>query len=133
MEKKNQHVIPECYLNAWCDPETPSGYTPYVWVHARDASTRKKRAPRKLFTETDFYTVKLGDGSRSLLIEDSFSVIEDRFARLRNSKLKGFANLTYEERGVLCVFTAMMSTRTKSQRENWRDFFTQLHDHVESM
>ena len=81
MEKKNQHVIPECYLKAWGDPATPEDYTPYVWVHTRDGSSTRRRAPKKLFTETDFYTVKLDDGSRSLVIEDSFSVIEDRFAR----------------------------------------------------
>jgi Protein of unknown function (DUF4238) len=133
MEKKNQHVIPECYLKAWCDPNTPMGQTSYVWVHSRDGLMAKKRAPRKLFTETDFYTVKLGDGSRSLVIENSFSVIEDRFARLRNSKLKEFAKLSDEERALLCVFTAMMSTRTKSQRANWTDFYSRLHDQVESM
>src|SRR5262249_33884013 len=88
MEKKNQHVIPECYLKSWCDLSTPKNYTPYVWVHTRDGSSTRKRAPQKLFTETDFYTVKLDDGSRSLVIEDSFSVIEDRFARLRNNSLK---------------------------------------------
>ena len=130
MEKKNQHVIPECYLKAWCDPATPKNYTPYVWVHTRDGSSTRKRAPQKLFTETDFYTVKLDDGSRSLVIEDSFSVIEDR---LRNNRLKDFAKLSDEERALLCVFTAMMSMRTKSQRANWTDFFSKLHDQVESM
>lgn len=133
MEKKNQHVIPECYLKAWCDSATAPGHTPYVWVHNRDGSSSKKKAPRKLFTETDFYTVRLEDGSRSLVIEDSFSVIEDRFARLRNDKIKEFAKLSDEERGLLCVFTAMMVTRTKSQRANWTDFYSRLHDQVESM
>ena len=133
MEKKNQHVIPECYLKAWCDPATPKNYAPYVWVHTRDGSSTRKRAPQKLFTETDFYTVKLDDGSRSLVIEDSFSVIEDRFARLRNNRLKDFAKLSEEERALLCVFTAMMSTRTKSQRANWTDFFSKVHDQVESI
>lgn len=133
MEKKNQHVIPECYLKAWGDPATPEDYTPYVWVHTRDGSSTRRRAPKKLFTETDFYTVKLDDGSRSLVIEDSFSVIEDRFARLRNTRLKGFAKLSDEERALLCVFTAMMSARTKSQRTNWTDFFSKVHDQVESI
>jgi hypothetical protein len=67
------------------------------------------------------------------VIEDSFSVIEDRFARLRNNRLKDFAKLSDEERALLCVFTAMMSTRTESQRANWTDFFFELHDQVESM
>ena len=105
-----------------------------AWVHTRvSCSSTRKRAPQKLFAETDFYTVKLDDGSRSLAIEDSFSVIEDRFARLRNCRLKEFAKLSEEERALLCVFTAMMSTRTKSQRANWTDFFCKLHDQVESM
>jgi len=133
MEKKKQHVIPECYLKAWCDPDTPSGYTPYVWIHSRDGSFTKNKAPQKLFTETDFYTVKLNDGSRSLVIEDTFAVIEDRFARLRRGRIEGLAKLTNEERALLCVFTAMMSTRTKSQRANWADFYSRLHDQVESM
>jgi Protein of unknown function (DUF4238) len=88
---------------------------------------------RSSLPKPDFYTVKLDDGSRSLVIEDSFSVIEDRFARLRSNSLKDFAKLGDEDRALLCVFTAMMSTRTKSQRANWTDFFSKLHDQVESM
>lgn len=132
MEKKKQHVIPECYLKAWCDPATPPGHTPYVWVHSRDGSSKRKRAPRKLFVESDFYTVKLEDGTRSLLIEDSFSVIEDRFVRLR-SNIQEFVRLSDEDRGLLCVFTAMMCSRTKSQRENWTQFASELHGMTESM
>jgi len=132
-EKRHQHVNPECYLKAWCDPSTPPGQTPYIWIHARDGSTTDKKAPKKAFRELDFYTIKLTDGSRCLQIEDSFSVIEDRFTHLRDKRIVKGVRLDDVDRGLLCVFAAMMFIRTKSERETFTKFYTDLHKMVSAM
>lgn len=118
---------------AWCDPATPSGQTPYIWIHTRDGSTRVNKAPEKVFRELDFYTIKLSDGSRCLDIEDSFSVIEDRFTQLRDRRIVKGVRLSDDDRGLLCVFSAMMFVRTKSERESFLKFYTGLHDMTVAM
>jgi hypothetical protein len=133
MEKRHQHVTPECYLKAWCDPATPSGQTPYIWIHVRDGSTCVNKAPKKVFRELEFYTIKLSDGSRCLDIEDSFSVIEDRFTQLRDRRIVKGVWLSDADRGLLCVFSAMTFVRTKSERESFLKFYTGLHDMTVSM
>src|SRR5712692_1636711 len=35
-KNKKQHVIPNCYLKAWCDPAMPAGQTPYIWRISRE-------------------------------------------------------------------------------------------------
>jgi hypothetical protein len=115
VDKKDQHVVPECYLKAWCDPASPVGYVPYVWVASRDGKHIRNKSPRKIFTSSDFYTIKLNDGSRNLVIEDTFSAIEDRFTRLRDSKLRKDAALDAEDLALLCVFSAMLCARVFTQ------------------
>jgi hypothetical protein len=133
MQKKRQHVIPECYLKAWCDPATPADYEPYIWIISENGTTKKKRAPRKSFVETEFYTVPLQDGTRNLVIEDSFSLIEDRFARLYREKIGLGADLDQTDRGLLCVFAAMMSSRTKSERRSLTKSFTEMHEMTKAL
>ncbi|HEY7001954.1 MAG TPA: DUF4238 domain-containing protein [Candidatus Udaeobacter sp.] len=132
-KKRHQHIIPECYLKEWCDPLTPPGHEPYIWIISPDGSNKKRKSPRKSFTETDFYTVKLADGSRNLVIEDSLSVIEDRFTRLRREAISRERQLDLDPRGVLCVFTAMMSVRTMPERRSLTKSFTELHEMTESL
>ncbi|PYO99123.1 MAG: hypothetical protein DMD61_08185 [Gemmatimonadetes bacterium] len=65
--KKAQHVIPQSYLKPWCDPQTPDGMEPYVWLISKDGNTTRKRSPNKSFTETDMYTIRLPDGGREFV------------------------------------------------------------------
>jgi hypothetical protein len=75
-----------------------------------------------------FRGAMVGDGSRCLQIEDSFSVIEDRFTQLRDERIVKGVRFNDADRGLLCVFSAMMFIRTKSERESFTKFFTELHD-----
>jgi hypothetical protein len=50
---KKPHFVPRSYLKAGCDPNTPEGQKPYVWVFSRDGSNSRRKAPDKLFRETD--------------------------------------------------------------------------------
>src|ERR1017187_3338756 len=51
-----QHIVSKCYLKAWCDPSTPKGQEPYIWLISRDGSEKTRRAPHKSLTKTNAYT-----------------------------------------------------------------------------
>jgi hypothetical protein len=97
---KDQHWVPRSYLNAWCDPDCPVLYVPYVHVFRRDGAYVGRRAPKNLFTENNLYTIKGKDGARDLRLEHGLSTIEDEFARLR-PKIERREPLTPEENGWL--------------------------------
>jgi hypothetical protein len=56
MDYKKQHVVTAAYLKEWCDPRTPVGHTPYVWLVSKDGQSVENKAPKNIFNETDFYT-----------------------------------------------------------------------------
>lgn len=131
MKKKSQHIIPKCYLRAWADPDCPSSQEPYLWLFSADGKEKKKKSPQKTFVETEMYTIKLPDGRRELIIEDTLSHIETSFVKVTKNKIKKSLSLDNEERTKLCIFTAAMFSRTKSQQENIKKFFGEIHNHVE--
>lgn len=131
-DKRKQHIVPASYLKAWCDPAAPPGQE-YIWITSADGTSTRKKSPRKIFRETDFYTIHLNDGARCLAIEDSFSQIEDRFARLRNDKILHCYDLSADERALLCTFAGMMSARTKSPRRSLTKSFSEIHEMTRSL
>src|SRR5688500_7740707 len=121
---KKQHYIPSSYLQAWCDLNTPPGQTPYVWRFSKDGSQVNKETPKKIFYETDLYTIFTPDGDRDLHLETSLSKVESAFARLRRLKLNQKKALTSQEHLELCMFVAAMHSRTigyaKYQSSQWQ-------------
>lgn len=117
-KNKNQHLVPESYLNAWCDPETQKGQEPYVWVFQKDGSGAKRKAPGNLFSETDTYTIKGPSGERDLRLETGLSKLEGKFAKVRREKLEKGVPLSDDDVKVLRMFTAAMMARTASQRKH---------------
>lgn len=65
---EKQHFVPQAYLRAWCDPTTPDGQEPYVWRFNKDGSDARRKAPAKIFRETDMYTIPLPGGGRDLVL-----------------------------------------------------------------
>ncbi len=132
MEKKKQHVIPNCYLKAWCDPVTPPGHTPSIWRISKDGSVKKRKSPEKSFTSTDRYTVTLPNGERSLVLEDTLAALEGQFVSAL-SRIRRRERLNAVDRAYLCMFAAAMHSRTMAQGEHWRKQMFLLHEMVESM
>jgi hypothetical protein len=128
VERGQQHKVPASYLRAWCDPATPQGYEPYVHVTSKDGQQTKRKAPRKIFTDTDAYTIKLPSGERELAIERTLGLIEDRFVRVRDEKIERRSALDEHDRADLCLFMAAMSLRTESRRVNMQRFANELHN-----
>lgn len=117
-ENKIQHFIPQTYLRAWCDPNTPPNYTPYVWRFNRDGSDPRKKAPEKIFQETDMYTIKGPNGERDLRLEKGLASLESDFAVIRDKKLKSQKIISKNEFFTICTFIAAMEARTKAMREH---------------
>jgi Protein of unknown function (DUF4238) len=129
MDRKLQHVIPNCYLKAWCDPRTPKGHSPYIWRISKDGKRKQKRSPEKSFRANDRYTITLADGSRDLALEDSLSSIEDDFAKVLTRVCRR-ETLEERDRACLCFFAAVMTSRTLAFGEHWREFFQTLNRQV---
>lgn len=104
-----------------------------MFVISKDGSKKSKKSPKKTFVETDMYTIKLPDGTRDLVIEDTLSHIETTFSRIIKHTINKRVSLSSEERAQLCIFTAAMSVRTKSQKDNFGKTFRELHEMVEDM
>src|ERR1019366_3691414 len=105
MQKKKQHVIPNCYLKAWCDPVTPPGHSPSIWRISKDGSRKKRKSPEKSFTSTDRYTITLPNGERSLALEDTLSALEGQFTAVLK-RVRRREHLTAVDRARLCLFAA---------------------------
>lgn len=127
-----QHLIPNCYLKAWCDPRTPETQTPYIWRIGRDGSSKKKKSPEKSFTATDRYTIALPTGEKNLMVENTLAGLENAFVSVR-AKIERKEELTQEDRATLCLFAAAMHSRTKRAGDHWQQTTQQLHDMVSSM
>lgn len=129
MDQKIQHWIPQSYLKAWVDPETPPNYEGYVWVFPRDGKNGKKKSPKKIFHKIDMYTFH-HEGERNLSLERLLSKIEGGFIRVKNNTLTPRKKLNTTDRSKLLTFMAAMRGRTLRQethlRDQWRDVHTQM-------
>lgn len=121
-EPKNQHIIPQCYLKQFVDPNTPAGYEPYVWIFERNTKTGKKKAPKNILAETDFYTLEGGDYS----IEKTLAQIESEYSVIFEKKIKNKLPLTPYEHAIFCAFVAAMLQRTMKQKEHIENYMDQM-------
>lgn len=128
-KKKTQHIIPKCYLRAWCDPDTPSGQCPFIWRISKDGGSKTKRSPEKSFKASDKYTIRLPNGQRNLVLEDTLGKIESDFVGVL-SKVRKRQKLSAGDRAHLCIFAAAMHGRTVSMGEHWRGQMQRLHEIV---
>jgi len=133
MEKKNQHIVPACYLKPWCDPNVPEHYEPYVWRISKDGAQKKNKPPRKILKEPDFYTIVRPDGSRDLTVEDTNARLEDRYCTLVRQKIALNTPIDNEDKALMCLFAALSLARSKKQKVRLQDSLGMLDDMVRSM
>lgn len=131
-EQAAQHVIPSCYLKDWCDPNTPTGESPYIWRISRDGATKRRRSPEKSFRSNNRYTIKLPNGDRDLTVENTLGGLENKFVSIR-TRIRRQETLTTRDRANLCLFTAAMQARTLRAGDHWRGSQQKHHDVVVSM
>jgi hypothetical protein len=110
--KSAQHTVPRCYLKSWTDPESPRGYEPYLWVLDVKTGEIRSRAPKNVFVENDFYTIRGQDGSRDLRLEDGLGGLEHAFDRIRREVLARHKAPTFMSSLKLAAFVAALKWRT---------------------
>jgi hypothetical protein len=83
------HFVPEFYLKGFTDPDTPAGHKPYLWIYKIDERRWRKRAPKNVATEPDYYTFMDRDGNRQDNVEGFLADLEGRTATvIRDSILR---------------------------------------------
>ncbi|MEN6351155.1 MAG: DUF4238 domain-containing protein, partial [Syntrophomonas sp.] len=120
MKHKRQHWIPQSYLKAWCDTNTPTEQTPYVWVFPREGGEGKNKSPENLFYEPDMYTIFKKDGERNLYLEKGLSKIEKQFADVRRRILYKHKPIDEESQFTILAFIACAFSRSQLQRDHQR-------------
>ncbi len=127
-----QHVVSNCYLKAWCDPLTPPGQEPFLWLISRDGLGKVKRAPKKSLTQTDVYTLKFDDGKTSPRVEKTLSQLETSFVQVQKT-ISGHSPLNPNERAYLSAFMAAMYSRTDPFARAMESAWSQLHERVKEV
>jgi len=107
------------------DPRTPALQEPYVWIFERNQRRGKKKAPKNILAETDFYTLK-GDYT----IEKTLAQIESEYSAIFDSKISKRIPLSPEEHILFCAFVAAMLQRTQKQKEHVEGFIDQIVEKV---
>jgi hypothetical protein len=131
-DPKDHHVIPNCYLKEWCDPDTPDGHTPYIWRISKDGKTNRRKAPEKSFTSRHRYRMSFPNGDQTLFVENTLGRVENDFVGVRE-KIKKRQPIDTADRLTICLFTAAMQSRTIRAGENWRKSSGELHDLTAAM
>jgi Protein of unknown function (DUF4238) len=129
----DQHFVPACYLKAWLEDDIPKGSTKpaFVWIFDQEGKNPQRKSPRRIFTETDLYTLRGADGARDLRLEHGLGEIEDGFTRVRNSKLNRRRELNTADWKWLCLFVATAYMRTKSMIDHHVGQWQKVFDMVE--
>jgi hypothetical protein len=125
---KAQHWIPKSYLEAWIDPEVPSGYEPYVNMISKDGREAKRRSPANTFTETDLYTAITPNGKRDLRLEHGLSTLESNFAIIRREHFASRRPVCMAEFSMILFFVAAMHFRTPAMRDHQAKFWQEIAD-----
>lgn len=133
MEKRRQHIIPQCYQKAWCDPATPANQTPYIWMVSKDGQQKKRKAPKKAFVSRDVYTIRLPNGERELIVEETLAMIESTFVNLIEHKVEKHYSLDWQDKANLCIFAAAMFSRVDPQSRTHAAFLQEIHENVKRM
>ena len=109
VHNKAHHWVPDSFLQAWTDPNRPVNYDPFVHLFDKTGKRLKPRNPSNIFNMPDLYTVFRGQ-ERDIRIEQSFSRLEQGFARTRRLIEKGELGGS-DGVAALYAFTAAMLVR----------------------
>jgi hypothetical protein len=121
-----QHIIPQCYLAEFVDPNTPPNYEHYVWIFNKGERTGRKKAPSNILKEPDVYTLTLKSGEKDYRIEETLSNLENKYATIFRTKIRNHIPLTEEEHILLCAFVSVMLQRTLRHKDNIEQFLDEL-------
>jgi len=122
----DHHFVPQFYLDAFCDPATPEGQDPWVWVADLKERTIRRKAPKNVASRSDYYAIPDSTGEKTHAIEEMFSRIESDAAPIVARLLRGEFDLSVKDRAALGHLMAAMATRGPSFRENIERFLAEV-------
>jgi len=120
-------------LKQFADPHTPRGHEPYVWIFERRSKKGKKKAPKNIFTEADFYTFTGMDSGKNYALERTLAQIESDYSTVYEQSIRNKKPLGQKEHATICAFVAAMLQRTMKQKEHIEDYFERLRVMVEDL
>jgi len=133
MKHKRQHYVPQSYLVAWADAQTPAEYEPYVWIIDKHSLQISNRAPKNILFEIDLYTLRTEEAERDLSLEQGLSRLERDFIRIRDDVIADHLPLNESDRTSLIAFMAAMHSRTHASGERWKPFWQELLHKMKAM
>ena len=124
---KIQHYVPQFLLRNF-----GNGKKNQVWVYDKAANRSFSTNAKNIASESRFYDFELNGQIMSL--EPMLSTLETKAKPIIESILKAdsLAVLGDEDKAMLAVFLSVQFTRTKTFREQWRDFPKMLREHFEA-
>ena len=106
-----QHYVPRVYLQGFTDPATPTSQEPYVWVLDSKQKSVKRRSPRNIAGENDYYESVGITGGPGAGVESRLARIEGRFkAELDRITAQGVHACGFDDR--IIWFLATLGVRT---------------------
>lgn len=126
MKRKGHHFITESYQRGFTDENQ------HVWILTPE-KTLLNTNPTNSFKEDHFYTIKLPTGGGSLVVEKTLAQIEGGFIGVIKNKVQQKEDLTEEDRMYISLFVAAMFTRTKVQRNHFKQQMTNMIERMEEM
>jgi hypothetical protein len=114
---KGQHYITESYQLNFSDVKGK------IWVLDKNDKIFSTN-PINTFKEAHFYTITFPSFPKPLLVERTLAGIEGDFATVVKEKLEKGISLTNDDRVSISLFVSAMFIRTKTQRDNIKNFLT---------
>lgn len=120
MEKRNQHYIPQFYLNYFTDLDVPPMHNPYVWMYDRVSEAIKNKSPKNIAYEKGYNDIINEEGKIDATLEDQFQKIETETAKVFRKLIK-FEYISKNDRLQMCKFVLSMRTRIPYYKDMYVD------------
>jgi Protein of unknown function (DUF4238) len=115
------HYVSRCYLNGFTAPTDARRPTAYLHVADLDAGTVRRRAPRKVAHQVDYYAIPLEDGGVDYSIERHWGKVETGAAPVLKQVREGAA-LAAVDHSWLVALAAVHFGRVPAKRETFRQW-----------
>lgn len=122
------HVVPQFYLNLFTDPDTPAGQTPYLWIFDKSvpAPQWKKRAPKNVAAESDYYVLTDKAGAKKMDIEEALHLLENAAAPVITKRILKRKLPTLEHRFTLAAFLVSTLSRVPTTVESVQEAMSEV-------
>jgi hypothetical protein len=112
----DQHFVTRFYLKGFCDPIPSPRHGESLWECDLVDGTIRRRSPKRVATERDYYSFVDAAGVANHSIEEMLAALESRGAPVVAKLRAGNLVVTPDERGQFILFVAFLIVRVPSFR-----------------